>query len=146
MSMSFRRILIALDDSAAAAHAADVGVELARALGAEVALVHAVDPGLASTPETGVPAATLLAEGERDAHELLAEFQDRLKLPTPPLQFVRVGRPVHEITLAANEWRADLIVLASHGRGGVSRLLLGSVAEGVVRHAPCPVLVIRAPG
>ncbi|MGE5112215.1 MAG: universal stress protein [Acidobacteriaceae bacterium] len=44
---------------------------------------------------------------------------------------------------AANEWPADLIVIGSHGRGGVERLLLGSVAESVTRHAACPVLVVR---
>lgn len=47
---------------------------------------------------------------------------------------------------AAKEWPADLIVIGSHGRGGVKRALLGSVAEGVMRHAPCPVLVVRATG
>jgi universal stress protein A len=144
--MGFRRMLIALDDSAAAAHAADIGADLARSLGAEVALVHAVDPTLAATPETGVPAATLLADADHDARLSLATHAARLALPTPPLAFIRVGRPAHEIIAAAREWQADLIVIASHGRRGVPRLLLGSVAEEVVRHAPCPVLVVRVPG
>ena len=102
--MAFRRVLIALDDSAAAAHAGDVGADLARSLGAEVALVHAIDPALLSAAESGVPAASLLAEARRDAQQLLAGFRARLQLPAPPLEFIRVGKPVHEIISAANEW------------------------------------------
>ncbi len=60
--MTFRRVLIALDASAIAAHALEVGLGLARALGAEVALVHVVDPKLAVAPEAGVPAATSMAD------------------------------------------------------------------------------------
>ncbi|WP_145723421.1 universal stress protein [Mesorhizobium tianshanense] len=52
--------------------------------------------------------------------------------------------PADEIVKAAGEWPADLIVIGSHGRGGVQRALLGSVADGVIRHASCPILVIRA--
>jgi len=91
--MSFRRILIALDDSAIAAHAVEVGTELATALKAQAALVYVAD----------------------------------------------------QILAAAREWEADVIVIGTHGRSGVSRLVLGSTAESVVRHAPCPVLVIRPP-
>jgi universal stress protein A len=54
-----------------------------------------------------------------------------------------VGKPAAEIVNAAKEWPADVIVIGSHGRAGVTRVLLGSVAEAVMRHAPCPVLVVR---
>jgi nucleotide-binding universal stress UspA family protein len=69
---------------------------------------------------------------------------ERLSLPPSVLEFLPVGDPSIEIVKAAREWPADLIVIGSHGRQGVSRMLLGSVAEAVTRHAPCPVLVIRA--
>jgi universal stress protein A len=145
--MAFRRVLIALDDSAAAAHAVDVGIDLASSLRAEVALVHVIDPSFASARETGISPAALLADADREARQLLAEFRARLApLPVPALEFIRTGKPGHEMIKVANEWPADLIVIASHGRTGVSRLLLGSVAEAVVRHAPCPVLVVRAAG
>ena len=65
-------------------------------------------------------------------------------LGAPPLEFLAIGAPVEEIVKAAQDWPADMIVIASHGRSGVRRLLLGSVAEGVMRHAACPVLVVRA--
>ena len=54
------------------------------------------------------------------------------------------GAPAATIVKAARDWAADLMVIASHGRSSASRALLGSVAEGVMRNAPCPVLVVRA--
>lgn len=57
----------------------------------------------------------------------------------------RLGDPGHEIVDFANEINADLIVMPSHGRSGIRRILLGSVAERVMRHAECPVMIIRKP-
>ncbi|MFN8515911.1 MAG: universal stress protein [Thermomicrobiales bacterium] len=56
---------------------------------------------------------------------------------------LREGAPASDIVAAAQEWQADLIVVGTHGRGGLGRLVLGSVAESVLRDAPCPVLVVR---
>jgi nucleotide-binding universal stress UspA family protein len=53
------------------------------------------------------------------------------------------GKPADEVIAAAREWTAELIVLGTHGRSGVARAVLGSTAEAVVRHAPCPVVVVR---
>ena len=142
--VSFRRILIAVDAEPVAAHAADIGIELAQSLGAEMALIHAVDPALGYAPDSGVPADDLIAQAEREGQRLVAGFRQRRSLPSSCLEFVPVGKPATEILKAAKEWPADLIVIGSHGRGGVQRALLGSVAEAVMRHAPCPVLVIRA--
>jgi len=64
--------------------------------------------------------------------------------PATTLEFLPVGHAASEIIKAAREWPADLIVVGSHGRGGVDRVVLGSVAEAVVRRAPCPVRVKRA--
>ena len=57
--------------------------------------------------------------------------------------YVRLGRPVEEIVILADEIDAGLVVVGSRGLGGIRRLLLGSVSDGVVRHAHCPVLVVR---
>jgi nucleotide-binding universal stress UspA family protein len=141
--MSFRRVLIALDASAIAAHALEAGLSLARALGADVALVHVVDPKLAVAPEAGVPATALMAEAKRDGQGLLAAATARAGSASPPWQFLREGQPAKEIIAAAREWAADLIVLGTHGRSGVARAVLGSTADAVVRHAPCPVVVVR---
>jgi nucleotide-binding universal stress UspA family protein len=72
---------------------------------------------------------------------LLSGFRERLSLAPSTLEFVEVGTPATAITRAANDWPADLIVIGSHGRGGMRRALLGSVAEGVMRNSPCPVVV-----
>jgi universal stress protein A len=55
-----------------------------------------------------------------------------------------IDHPAAEIVKAVKEWPANLIVIGSHGRGGIQRAVLGSVAEAVMRHAPCPVMVIKA--
>jgi nucleotide-binding universal stress UspA family protein len=143
--MDFRRILIAVDASPLAAHAADVGLELARSLGSEAALIHVVDPSHNLAPETGIPPAELIQLAVQEGKRLLAELRQRATLKVPPLEFVEVGKPATEIVKAAKDWPADIVVIASHGRGGITRLLHGSVAEGVMRHASCPVLVVRTP-
>jgi nucleotide-binding universal stress UspA family protein len=143
--MSFKKILIAVDESAFAAHAADVGIELARSVKAEVAFIHAVDPSVArAAPGIGVPADKLIAMEEQEARNLLRAFRDRAGTSPAALDFLEIGKPATKIIEGAKSWPADLIVIGTHGRGGVARLLLGSVAESVVRHASCPVLLVRA--
>lgn len=141
--MVFQRILVAADEDPIAAHAVDVGTELGTALGAQLALIFVVDPATVGLPDGGVPAAQLLTLAERDAKRMLAGLGQHRSAGSTPLEFVRTGHAAHEIVKAAVEWPADLIVIGSHGRGGLSRAFLGSVAEAVVRHAPCPVLVVR---
>ena len=143
--MTFKRILIAVDESAFAAHAADVGIELAKSLKAETAFIHVVDTSIArAAPDAGIPADKLIAMEEQEAKGLLSAFRERAGASPPALEFLEIGKPATKIVEAAKNWPADLIVIGSHGRGGVERLLLGSVAESVVRHASCPVLVVRA--
>ena len=142
--MSFRKILVAVESEPVAAHAADVGAELARALGAEMAFVHVVDSSLGYPTDIGVPPNELIALAKQEAKKLVNDFRQRLSPQSAALEFIPVGGPATEIVNAAKEWPADLIVIGSHGRGGLQRALLGSVAEGVMRHAPCPVMVVRA--
>lgn len=142
--MVFRKILIAIDGEPIAAHAADIGAGLARLAGAELAFVHVIDAALVNAADTGIQPAVLVASAKEDARKLIDAFRKRLPQQLTALEFVQVGSPFTEIVNAAKDWPADLIVIGSHGRGGIKRALLGSVAEGVMRHAPCPVLVVRA--
>jgi nucleotide-binding universal stress UspA family protein len=142
--MSFQKVLIAVDEDPIAAHAAEVGMELAHSLHAQVALTYVIDPALILGPEAGIAADELITAARQDAARLVADFRARLQADAHALAFVPVGSPASEIVKAAKEWQADLIVIGSHGRRGVTRALVGSVAEGIVRHAPCPVLVVRA--
>lgn len=141
--MALKRVMIAIDDSPIAAHAAEFGVELARSANAEIALIHAaeVPPGAMD-----VPIAELMQSLISEGKQLIKRTRDVLKLPDSTAEFVVQGAASAEITKAAKDWRADLIVIGSHGRRGISRALLGSVAEAVMRHAPCPVLTVKAAG
>jgi nucleotide-binding universal stress UspA family protein len=138
---SFKRILIAVDGEPVGVHAAEVGIQLSCCLGAEIAFIHAVDPALTYAP--GIAPQDLVAEAERDGKKVMDTVASHFPL-LPAREFIRVGKPAHEILAVAKEWPADVIVIGSHGRGGITRMLLGSVAEAVMRHALCPVLVIRA--
>ncbi len=143
--MNFRKILIAADESVFAAHAADAGLELARQLGAEVAFVTVVDPTMTRVAtDSGILQEQWQAMALRDAKDLLHAFAARAAATPPALEFVATGKPAAMIVETAKNWPADLIVMGTHGRNIVSNILLGSVAQGVLRHAPCPVMVLRA--
>jgi nucleotide-binding universal stress UspA family protein len=141
--MAFARILIAVDDQPIAEHAAKVAIELARALTAEIAVITVVDTSL-DRADSGGMVDELAVEAAQEAGRLLADFVQRLSLPSSTPQFVERGVPSAEIVRVATEWGADLVVVGSHGRGRIGRALVGSVADGVLRHAPCPVLAVRA--
>ena len=142
--MLFQKILVAIDNEPIAAHAADIGAELARLAGAEMAFIHVIDPALVNAADTGIQPDIFVASAKEEAKKLIDDFRKRLPQQVTALEFVQIGLPLTEIVNAAKDWPADLIVIGSHGRGGITRALLGSVAEGVMRHAPCPVLVVRA--
>ena len=142
--MAFAKILIAVDEDPIAVRAAEVGMELARSLEAQVALVHVIDPSVIYAPEAGMPADELALIAQRDGARVMADIRARLATGSSVLQFIVQGPAGPAIAKAAKEWNADVIVIGSHGRGGITRAILGSVAEAVMRHAPCPVLVVRA--
>jgi nucleotide-binding universal stress UspA family protein len=143
MAANFKKILIAVDGEAVSLHAAEVGIQLSCCLSAEIAFIHAVDPSLTYAP--GIAPADLVAEAEGDGKRVMDDIATEFPLLSAK-EFIRVGKPAHEILQVANEWAADVIVMGSHGRGGITRVLLGSVAEAVMRHAKCPVLVVRGKG
>lgn len=141
--MSFKKVLIAVDSEPVTARAAETGVDLAQALGAEVAFIHVVDSSLAYPGDTGTPPHETIASAKLGAKKLISAIRQHLPPQSSALEFIEVGRPAEEIVKGAKGWSADLIVIGSHGRGGKQRALLGSVAEAVMRHAPCPVVVVR---
>lgn len=141
--MDVRRILIAVDDSTFAAHAAEVGLELAQKLSAEVAFLTVVDPAVAEgASDTGVGVGQLLATAQKDGHDLVAAFRERAHADPSALGFVETGDPSALIAESAINWDADLIVLGTRGRSKIRSLILGSVAQAVLHHAHCPVLVV----
>ena len=142
--MSFKRILVAVDDSDFAARAAVVGVELAKSLKAQVGFVHVFDPSVGPGATWGVPADRLTEMSEQAAKHLVAAFRERTLIRSGVREFVDSGKPASKIIEIANSWHADLIVMGSHGRGKMEGLLMGSVSQEVLHHARCPVLVVQA--
>jgi nucleotide-binding universal stress UspA family protein len=141
--MSFHRILIAVDGSPLSTDAARTGLELARALNAESAIVHAIEPPVDYSGEIGIPDEVLLEAAGPEVGQIVAGLKRSAELPPNTMKFIRVGHAHDVIERVAADWSADLIVIGSHGRSGLGRVLLGSVAEAVVRHAACPVLITR---
>jgi nucleotide-binding universal stress UspA family protein len=148
MSGRFTRILVPTDFGAASDAALACGRDLAIRFDARLYLLHVVEDPLAAgtwTPEVYVGASaqlheTLLRDAqERLAQALTAEERERFKVVTE----VRVGGAADTIGEFARANAIDLIVMGTHGRRGLAHMFLGSVAERVVRTAPCPVLTIR---
>jgi nucleotide-binding universal stress UspA family protein len=142
--MNFKKVLIAIDSEPVGVRAAETGIDLALALGAEVAFIHVMDTSLIYPGESGPSPNELIAAATLNAKRLVATIRQRLPPQSSVLEFFEVGTPSDEIVKAAEEWSADLLVIGSHGRGGNQRALLGSVAEAVMRHAPCPLVVVRS--
>ena len=146
---AFRRILHPTDFSRASTPALRRAVALARACRAPLVLLHVMTPPSPFIGEGTPPSsyADLLILARRSAKRRLAAVFVRVRRTGVRAQAVFAeGLPVDEILRAARRARADLIVMGTHGRTGVSRVFMGSVAERVVRESRCPVLTVRAHG
>jgi nucleotide-binding universal stress UspA family protein len=144
-SVTPQNILVPTDLGPGAEDALDYAIDLARPLGATIHLVNAVTVPALGVPELGAALSgstidAMMAENLRGLEKLLSDRRDRGHFGAPIL---KSGDPRDVINNTAKEIGADLIVMSTHGRRGVSRLLLGSVTELVVRTAPCPVLTVR---
>ena len=143
-------ILCPTDFSELSVGAVNYAVLLAQTFAARLHLLHVVDQAyqywMAMGPET-VPAGPTPEELIKTATKQMEDFAGQY-VPEK-LQASREvinGRPFLEIIRVAKERKSDLIVIGTHGRGALRQVLLGSVAEKVVRKAPCPVLSVREPG
>jgi nucleotide-binding universal stress UspA family protein len=148
--MTVRKVLVPVDFSAGSQAALDYAVDLFGA-GAQIVVLHVVEPLYYATPAdlyaSSANLSALLDEQQRVAKEQLARLAQRLTKRRLRVKAVlQTGLPYQTILDAADELKVDLIVMATHGRTGLSHLLLGSVAERVVRSARCPVLTVRAQG
>lgn len=143
--MTFRRILVPVDGSGPSTKALVLALQMARERGSRVRLFHAIDElALASSMEDSGHVMSLARE---QANKFLSDglavcqsagVEADVKLNETPAQ--RLGQSVSDEAAA---WEADLIVVGTHGRRGLGRVLLGSGAEQVIRMANVPVLVVR---
>jgi len=153
--MTIQKILIGIDDSRHAEYAAEYGFDLARKFNAAVGLVNIVEPAFISPvsmgadPASGLP---LQASGidEIEMMDIQKTLGDNIVDSTikkfaggmPITHFSEYGSTAEGIITCSKEFNADLIVIGTHSRHGIDRLLMGSVAEHVVRHSLIPVLVV----
>ena len=145
--MKIKKILFPTDFSDAAEKAFQYALFLADSHEAELTLLHVVDQ-LHGYTQFEIVALTPMEIVERmvkRAHEKLQVLVKRAEDTVTAKEIVREGKSWDAICNAATEVNADIIVMASQGRTGLSHALIGSVAETVVRHASCPVLVVRNP-
>jgi universal stress protein A len=146
--MSIKRILVATDFGPDAEAALNYALDLAKAVKASVDVLHVVETPLAAGMWASeiytAEIAGLQINLERDAAEHLrrtiADFAEPSVILTGEVRTGRAANTIHEYAV---ERGIDLIVIGTHGRTGVARLMMGSVAERVTRTAPCPVMVVR---
>lgn len=144
---SVRHILLAHDLGPDSEAALDYALALAKPLGARVTILHAYEIPSLIPPEMLVPPNDWFAPMRDAAKERLARVVDRVNDRGVPIASeLRVGIAWREVEAAAKGSSVDLVVVGTRGRRGLPRALLGSVAEKIVRTAPCPVLVVRGSG
>jgi universal stress protein A len=142
--INLKRILIPTDFSTTSEAALSYGIALARAFNAKLVLMNVPEhPGVAAEAEypIGIYETMQNAANQRLGEVLSREEVKELK----PEYLMRPGDPAEEIVKCAGSHAIDLIVMGTHGREGVARVILGSVAETVVRRATCPVLTVHYP-
>lgn len=133
MQTSIRKIVIPVDFTPSSERAARYGCALAKSLGAHVYLIHVIEEAKSDHPL-------------REARAQLILLVDRLDAFDRMTTEVRLGPAAEAITSAVTAYGADLVVMGTHGRTGLSHLVHGSVAEEVIRTGSCPVLVLRDSG
>jgi len=148
MGNHFQRILYATDYSKASARALDQAVALAKENDAELLVVHVIEPVSPYVTGDDYGSAELYTRLEetakKDAQSAMQKLMDRLqKAKIKVKSLLLTGTSHDQIIKAAKTRKADLIVIGTHGRTGLSKLFMGSVAGKVVSAAQCPVLTVR---
>ena len=141
---AIHRILHPTDFSEHSQHAFHIAVDLARVHKASILVLHVARP--LSEEQVSFGEAAAAQPGEY--HHRLAEAEREATAGAPGLTVERLvvdGEPAHVVARVARERGCDLIVIGSHGRGGLQRLIMGSTAEHIIRLAECPVLTVKLP-
>jgi nucleotide-binding universal stress UspA family protein len=145
--IALKTVLVPTDFSECSEAAVRYGRALAESFGASLHLLHVVqDPYKQAWAAEGfaAPVTDLVEQWETQARADLDEIAAQCA-PVRTSVEVRLGSPFSDIAAYATEKNVDLIVIGTHGRGPIGHMLLGSVAERIVRKAPCPVLTVRHP-
>ena len=138
-----RRILVPVDFSRCSKKALQYAIPFARQFEAGLVLLHVVQPYIPVPEMTTVDTSTVEAGMRASGTRALRRLKKSIGSAVPVETELRVGSPHLEISKAVSDLGIDLVLLSTHGRTGLAHVFMGSVAERVVRHAPCPVLVVR---
>lgn len=145
----FKRILVPVDGSPASQHALAIGTRMALEAGGQLRLVHVLEDVsyLSGYDPWGASAGELFRVMRDSGARILSEAQAQARSDGVQAETVLVDelgkRLDNAVAELASQWNADLIVVGTHGRRGMSRMMLGSGAEQIIRTAPVPVLVAR---
>lgn len=141
----FKQVLVAIDFNGASEHALELGTSIAEAFESSLTVLHVWQVPLHPYMDLELSAPELVRSVQRAAALRLGTTLHDLRRRLPRSQsLLRVGAPADQILAAARKVRADLLVLGTHGRRGLSHAILGSVAERIVRESAVPVLTARA--
>jgi len=146
--MQIRSILLPTDFSECGNYALSYAASLARTFGASIICVHVIEPMVPTVGYSGMteplPIADISDQLEYSAERGLPKIAECEECAGLEIEELIVhGEAASEIVRVAKDRKVDLIVVSSHGRTGLGRMLFGSTAEAVVRHASCPVLVVK---
>lgn len=153
----FSKILVPLDGSEHSMRALDIAIQIAKKFNSKLTLIHvysvSVRPVPVPEPATFAPGIPMMAPAEYSrvaeavksaGARILAEGAEKVKAEGVEVDtLLREGHTVHEIVRAAEEGKFDLIVMGARGLSRIKEIILGSVSDGVIRNAPCPVLVTK---
>ena len=144
----YKTILVAVDGSSTSLRGLDEAIRLAKATGARLLLVHVLNALMLESEIASTAYYQALAQELRDSGAKILEHAATVVreagVPFEQKMIDKIGaRASDEIVALARQWPADLIVLGTHGRRGLIRLVMGSDAELVMRHSPVPVLMVR---
>lgn len=143
----FKKILCPVDFSQFSQEVVDYAVDLAIKYGAELHIIHVIPNMTYFTPyESFLTPENLVAIEKHIQDQVENDFEKVLKQNVPAKKVIRTGVPFVEIIDYAKSESIDLIVMGTHGRSGIEHILIGNVAEKVVRKSPCPVMTIRPKG
>ncbi|WHZ11660.1 MAG: hypothetical protein OJF60_002099 [Burkholderiaceae bacterium] len=146
----YKRILVPVDGSKTSTEAFDTALQLAKESAGRIQAIHVVDElvGVSAFGDVGGYPADLLGILRKTGLRLLDEAKEKATAAGVAIEVALVddfgSRLGEAVASTATRWQADLIVIGTHGRRGMGRVLLGSGAEQIIRHAPVPVLVVRA--
>jgi universal stress protein A len=142
-NISLKKVIVPVDFSDCSEKTVRYALAFAEGSKAEVVFVHIVEPYTPTPEMLLIDVASIESAAHRTAKKLLRRIVAKSELITQCSSEIRIGKPWVEIIRLAKELDADLIVVSTHGRTGLAHVLLGSTAEQIVRHAGCPVLVVR---